>query len=45
MKRSRSYVTRLVDAGQGERLVIYADAFDTTFLQCRRDLERVGLEN
>ena len=36
----RSYVTRLREAGLGERLVVYSDAFDTSFLDCQRDLNK-----
>ncbi|CAK9052827.1 unnamed protein product [Durusdinium trenchii] len=36
-----SYVTRLTRAGLGDRLVIYSDAFDTAFLDCQRNLNKV----
>ena len=36
----RSYVTRLRESGLGHRLVIYADAFDTAFMGCQRDLHK-----
>lgn len=35
-----SYVTRLRKSGKGQRLVIYADAFDSAFLSCKRDLNK-----
>eukprot|EP00434_Breviolum_minutum_P012460 symbB.v1.2.010977.t2/scaffold725.1/size168906/3 len=35
-----SYVTRLRESGLGHRLVIYADAFDTAFMGCQRDLHK-----
>eukprot|EP00929_Paragymnodinium_shiwhaense_P000335 TRINITY_DN100583_c0_g1_i1.p1 TRINITY_DN100583_c0_g1~~TRINITY_DN100583_c0_g1_i1.p1 ORF type:complete len:720 (-),score=46.99 TRINITY_DN100583_c0_g1_i1:649-2808(-) len=34
------YVTHLRREGHGDRLVIYADAFDTVWLGCRRDLRK-----
>ncbi|CAJ1427408.1 unnamed protein product [Effrenium voratum] len=41
-----AYVTHLRKAGLGQRLVLYADAFDVAFLHCHRDLnkalERLG---
>ena len=36
----RSYVTRLRESGLGRRLVIYADAFDTAYMGCQRDLHK-----
>ena len=35
-------MTRLRKSGMGQRLVIYADAFDSAFLSCKRDLNKAG---
>jgi len=36
-----NYVAHLRRRGLGDRLVIYADGFDTAWLGCQRDLRKV----
>ena len=38
-------MTHLRKAGLGQRLVLYADAFDVAFLHCHRDLNKADAKS